>query len=40
MFEKELPKIPENQHISFADWMKANGQASEDVNENMFAVLR
>ena len=40
MSEKELPKIPENQQISFADWMRANGRVSEDVDENMFAVLR
>lgn len=40
MSEKEFPKIPENQQISFADWMRANGRVSEDVDENMFAVLR
>ncbi len=40
MSEKKLPKLPENQQISFADWMRANGRVSEDVDENMFAVLR
>ena len=40
MSEKELPKISDSQQISFADWMRANGRVSEDVDENMFAVLR
>ena len=40
MPENELPSLSENQNISFADWMRANGRVSEDVDENMFAVLR
>lgn len=40
MSEKKLPRIPQDQQISFADWMRANGHVSEDVDENMFAVLR
>lgn len=37
---KELPRLPEGNEMSFSEWMRSNGRASEDVNENMFSVLR
>lgn len=40
MPDSKIPEVPAHLQISFADWMRANGRVSDDVDENMFAVLR
>lgn len=40
MPKRKIPAIVSSETMSFAEWMRSNGKASDDVNENMFAVLR